>query len=334
MGKNETLIIKGTEEAGKTYSFDNRHNPQIPAQWWFQNPPEGPTLFIVFYTQACRWAKCLGCNLPSVMSQKHIGYRDIFKQIDFIFNHLLDDQMKKKLKKIILSNNGSILDESTFSTTALFHFVGMMNYHCPNIGTLTLETRPEYVDMEELSLLARAIEEGDTPTTLELAIGFEAFDSQIRNDIFLKGLDLDKFENFAEKASKFAFRVKCYFMLKPVPGITNEEAVDDIKKAVSYLGSISRKYKLDINMHLNPTYAAKGTALEEAFAKGEFVPPELEDIREILLFSEDSPISIFVGLDDEGLAVPGGSFIREGDQEILSALELYNKTLDFSLLKK
>lgn len=332
MERNENQIIKGTEEAGKTYSFDNQHNPQVPAQWWFQNPPEGPTLFIVFYTQACRWAKCMGCNLPSVMSQKPIGYRDIFKQIDFVFNHLLDDEKKQSLKKIIISNNGSILDESTFSTTALFHFVGMMNYHCPNIGTLTLETRPEYVEMEELSLLARAIGEGDTPTTLELAIGFEAFDSKIRNDIFLKGLELGKFERFAENASNFNFRIKCYFMLKPVPGMTEKEAVQDIKDAVQYLGSVSRKYNVEMNMHLNPTYVARGTALQDAFDKGEYTPPLLKNVQEILSFAEGSPISIFVGLDDEGLAVPGGSFIRDEDKELVKLLERYNRTLDFSLL--
>ena len=57
----------------------------------------------------------------------------------------------------------------------------MMNLNCPNISVLTLETRPEYVQVSELQLLARAIKEGDTPTKLELAVGFEAFDDTIRN---------------------------------------------------------------------------------------------------------------------------------------------------------
>ena len=51
----------------------------------------------------------------------------------------------------------------------------------PGIETLTLETRPEYVDWEELEVLSRALKEGETQTTLEVAIGFEAFDDTIRN---------------------------------------------------------------------------------------------------------------------------------------------------------
>ena len=109
--KNARIIAKRTKEAGKTYGFQKDHNPRIPADYWFQNPVEGLLIFIVFYTQACRWAKCLGCNLPSQVSQEHVCYKDILKQVDFIFHNVLSDRQKKDLRKIIVSNNGSVLDE-------------------------------------------------------------------------------------------------------------------------------------------------------------------------------------------------------------------------------
>ena len=331
--KTARIIAKRTKEVGKTYGFQKDHNPRIPADYWFQNPVEGLLLFIVFYTQACRWAKCLGCNLPSQVSQEHVCYKDILKQVDFIFHNVLSDEQKKDLRKIIVSNNGSVLDERTFSTTALFYFITKMNLYCPKISVLTLETRPEYAQIAELELLARAIQEGDTPTKLELAIGFEAFDNKIRNEHFIKGLEIPVFERFAADVAKHKHRLKTYFMLKPIPNLSEEDAIADIADAIKYLDNISRDLRLEINMHLNPTYAAKGTPLEKAFYNGTFVPPRLESVIKTVLTGKKSNISIYVGLDDEGLAVEGGSFIRDGDEELIQKLMQFNKTQDYSVLQ-
>ncbi len=315
----------------KSYTYNNDHNPVLPADTWFQNPPEGLTLFIVLYTLTCQWSQCLGCNLPSQMSEYHISYKNIIKQIDYVFNHILDDKKKTELKKIILSNNGSVLDEKTFSTTALLYFIAMMNMNCPNIDTLTIETRPEYVDWEELEIIARALKEGDTPSNLEVAIGFEAYDEIIRNEYFKKGLNLEVFEKFAEKMGKYGFKLKTYFMLKPVPQITEKEAIEDIKNGIDYLDGIAKKYSLYINMHLNPTYVARGTPLEDAFKNGEYGPPRLSDVVEIVKHAEGKDISLYIGLDDEGLAVENGSFIREGDENLVEKLSEFNRTENYRL---
>ena len=47
-------IEERTREAGKTYAFCEDHEKGSLAQYWFQHPPEGLTLFVVFYTQACQ----------------------------------------------------------------------------------------------------------------------------------------------------------------------------------------------------------------------------------------------------------------------------------------
>ncbi len=327
------MIEKRTREVGKTYGFQRNHNPRIPADHWFQNPVEGLLLFVVFFTQACRWAKCLGCNLPSQVSRDFISFKDIVSQIDFIFYNVLGHEEKQNLKKIIVSNNGSVLDERTFSTNALLYFITKMNLCCPNMSVLTLETRPEYAQISELEILARAMREGDTPTKLELAIGFEAYDEKIRNEHFIKGLELRVFEQFAEDCANYGHMLKTYFMLKPVPDLSEEDAIADIVNSINYLDRISKEFNLELNMHLNPTYAAKETPLETAFFEGSFVPPKLESVKECVLAYEGKNISLYVGLYDEGLAVPGGSFIREGDEELASKLEEFNKTQDYSILK-
>ncbi len=54
-GSVESQIVEATGRAGKTYSFDEAHEADRPADWWFQESHEGLILFTVFYTQACRW---------------------------------------------------------------------------------------------------------------------------------------------------------------------------------------------------------------------------------------------------------------------------------------
>jgi radical SAM enzyme (TIGR01210 family) len=325
-------IRSGSEKAGKTYGYNDTHNPSSPAQMWFQHSPEGLVLFVVFYTQACRWSRCIGCNLPSQVSQAHVPYQRLMEQIDHLFADVRVHNRCRDIEKIIISNNGSVLDEDTFSSTALMYLIARVNQFLPRLKVLSMESRPEYVDLEELEFLSRALAEGHTPTQLEIAVGFEAFDDHIRNDLFDKGLSLKAFEQLVAKMAPYRFALKCYFMQKPVPGISDDEAVADIQNAIAYLDRLAARHHIPINMHLNPTYAAYGTALERAFNQGKYHPPRLGDVAQAVLYARDRAISVFIGLSDEGLAVPGGSFITSENRPMVQVLEEFNRTQDYDLL--
>jgi radical SAM enzyme (TIGR01210 family) len=330
--RTERQILRGSQETGKTYQFDEEHDENQPAQMWFQESHEGEILFVVFYSQACRWSRCLGCNLPSKSSQHHVGYRPLMAQIDHVFAEPSVLDRRKTIGKVILSNNGSMLDEETFSSTALVYLLAKINLHLPKVAVLTLETRPEYVDLAELEIMSRVVKEGDTPTQLELAIGFEAFDERIRNDVFRKGLGLGAFERLVRDVAPFGFRLKCYVMQKPVPGMTDEEAIEDVRSAIDFMHRAAEESGVRIDVHLNPTYVGGGTPLAEAFARGEYTPPRLVDVARAVRHAKGKSVSVFVGLYDEGLAVEGGSFIRPGEQDIAERLELFNRTQDFAVL--
>jgi radical SAM enzyme (TIGR01210 family) len=340
-------LIEITKLANKSYSFPDNRNPKLIADHWFQNSPEGQVLFLVFFTLACRYSKCTGCNLPSIMSNIYVDYKDLMTQADDLFNRILNDTDKQIIKKIILSNNGSVLDEDTFSTTALIYLISQINLHCPNVEVVTIETRPEYVDIEELEVIARALLEGQTPTALEVAIGFEAFDEKIRNEIFNKGLSFEKIDQLASNLSKInekfvkknprgyrKMKLKTYFMLKPIHGITDKHAVTDVMNGINYLHDLASKYNMEINMHLNPTFVARGTPLEEEFRKGNFYPPSLALTREAMLFAKNKNISLFVGLNDEGLAVEGGTFSCKTPEEkiLYQKIEGFNVIQNFEIL--
>jgi uncharacterized Fe-S cluster-containing MiaB family protein len=121
-------------------------------------------------------------------------------------------------------------------------------------------------------------------------------------------------------------------MQKPVPGFSDDDAVADIRNAIGYLNRVSDEVGTKINMHLNPTYVATGTALESVFANGNYHPPRLEDVARAAAAARDKKLSIFIGLSDEGLAVPGGSFLRPDNQWMIEPLEEFNQTQNFDVL--
>jgi len=326
-------ILQGTRAAEKDHAFDDAHDPSRPADYWFQESDEGPILFVVFYSQACRWSRCLSCNLPARMSSRHVPFPALMAQVDYLFQQHDILQLAPTLRKVIVSNNGSVLDEATFSSTALIYLLAKLNVHLPRLAVVTLETRIEYVDLPELEFLARALREGQTPTALELAVGFEVFDDRIRNEVFHKGLQLHQVDELCAKLARYGFHLKCYFMQKPVPGMSDAEAIQDIQRAIDYLAELARIHGTRINLHLNPTYVAFGTALERSFRSGEYAPPQLADVARAALLAEGKPITLYVGLSDEDLACEGGSFVRPGDEALIAALERFNRSQDFAGLK-
>jgi len=62
------------------------------------------------------------------------------------------------------------------------------------------------------------------------------------------------------------------------------------------------------------------------------LPPTLHNLAKAAKQGEGKRISIFIGLYDEGLAVEGGSFIREGEDSLIKTLEDFNKIGDFKVL--
>ncbi len=334
--RDQSLVLRATERSRKDYSFDDDHDPTEPVDVFFQESDEGTVLFVVLYTMACRYSRCTFCPLPATSTINYIGYRPLMDQIDRIFERPDVIERAPSVDKIILSNQGSVLDEHTFSSLALLYFVAKALRVMPDLDIMCMETRPEYVDDDELEFLARAMSEGHE-TTLEIGIGFEAFDDTLRNGILKKGLVLSAdsphgFENLVRRVAKHNFWLKCYFMLKPDASLTDEAAIADVHNVIDYLSDVSAQHGAHISLHLNPTFAGIGTPLSDAFEEGEFTPPTLRHVAQAALHGEHKGIPIFLGLNDEGLAVPGGSFIRPGEEATVAELERFNRTGDYEIL--
>ena len=86
---SHALVIRCFSGSAKSKPGNNdKANNSLLLQHWYENAPEGKTLFIVFYTKACIWNRCAGCTFPSNSSSVDVGVENLQKQIDYIFNHL------------------------------------------------------------------------------------------------------------------------------------------------------------------------------------------------------------------------------------------------------
>lgn len=320
--------LKAFRKAGKEYDFVEK-DPTLPVDCFEQVDIDHVTAFLIFYTMACRFGLCTGCNLPAHSSLNHVGTEPIAKQLEAMLKApQLADGGLDRFTRVVISNNGSVLDEETFPTMALGYCLARLTMAMPNLREVSLETRVEYIDHTELAWLDRVRRESDLE--IELAIGFEAFDDDVRNRDFRKALPISAFEAALDKLEPYGFGIRTYFMLKPVASMGTYAAIRDIHQAIKYLGETRVN---NCVMHLNPTYVAGKTSLEKAFNRGEYKPPTLMDAALSILPGAMYPgIGVFLGLNDEGNAVAGGSFRRRGDEAIADALENFNRTQDYRKL--
>ncbi len=341
-------IGRKCHENGKVGEFNEAHPRNRPVTYFFQESTDGLVLFVVLYTMACRYGQCRGCNLVFSASQYPVRHRDLFAQINWIFDQADVQANAGRIEKVIFSNQGSVLDQVTLPGTVLMYFVGMMNDHFPRVKIFCPETRISFIDSHEIGMLRNALLQerhlwDSTKAELEFAIGMEAFDPEIRR-WYDKGFHRSEFQIMLERHARPArdtVRIKIHFMQKPIV-MSDEDAVRDVMNGIDYLAEQATAHGVRINMHLNPTYAARHTFLEEKLYAGDWDPPKLEDVIRAVLHAKGKNITVFVGLNDEGMAVTRrpdgtpvqGTCLRPEHEHLHVAIEQFNKTGDFTVLER
>jgi radical SAM enzyme (TIGR01210 family) len=304
-----------------------------PAQYWFYNSLLGPSIFLTLFTQRCRFGRCHGCTLHTLGSDGQVKPFDINRQVDLFFERLLTDAERRQTREIILSNNGSLMDRKTFPISSLLFACVSAVGSLPNLSRVVLETRASFVRKADLRLIRETLDAQRPGIDVQVAVGVELFDEQLRNDGYHKGLSEKALIRLLESLASTGVGLRAYFMYKPLPGMSRVQADQDILRAVEFFAQYATRLDLDITIHINPTYVPADTDLHRAFLAGEYEPPRLEDLEALLATLPPSPVSIYVGLSDEGLAVPGGSYRRPESLESLERLAQFNRKGDPSVLR-
>lgn len=251
-----------------------RPNPaNEPAASWtgtdLVNGVETKTLTIIFRSAGCRWGKAGGCTM--------CGYvYDCASEPPTLEDY--EAQLTKAMKKaekfpeymVKIFTSGSFLDEQEVPREARDAILKTLA-NDPGVIKVLVETRPNFVTEENIQDCLRILEN----KPFELAFGLETSSDKIRKDSINKGFTFRDFVRAAEIARRHGVTVKAYLLLKP-PFLSENQALKDIIRSIDdaapYADTIS----------INLCNVQKGTLVEALWEKGQYRPPWLWSIVEIL----------------------------------------------------
>lgn len=276
-----------------------------PMEFWFYNSMIGKALFLILFTPKCRYAKCSGCNLPSLSSQdKTTSPSAVYKQVDYVLKESVSIGEKNSIKEVILSNNGNLFDIKTMPTLSLLYTINTLIEELAQLQKIIIESRIEYLSEHQLQTINEVLSaHEDRNIQIEIALGFEIFDDELRNGYYQKGFYKSSLEKLMPLFSKYGVSLKFYMMYKSVPQMSTQDAIVDINNAAKYASELVQEHNVNINMHISPTYVAVGTLLEKAFNEGLYSPPgpkEISFLCDSLSLFEN--VSYYISLNDEGLS--------------------------------
>lgn len=301
-----------------------------PLFHWYVDCLLGKELIFALYTRPCRYGKCTFCGLPAMsVGGEYVGPKDIEKQIDFILSEYTIEQLEG-VRKVSIYTASSSLDQESLPTRSLM-YLALKISDFPYLKLLSLETRPEYVEDWELKALKNIFGE---KVDVEIGIGYETFNLELRNNILHKGLSIKDLENLMTLLRENHCCLKAYLMIKPHFSLSEEDGIIEAFNGIDELSNLQDKYGVPVSVHLNPTYIAENCSMTSDMIKFGYEPPELSSVIEVVAKAKRQNLCVYVGLDDEGIAIEGGTFRSTGfDRKIaIDALLSFNKHQDLNIL--
>ncbi len=298
-----------------------------PLFHWYVDCALGKELVIALYTRPCRYGRCAFCALPGLsLGGEAVSAKDIDRQVDHVLGEYSREQLDA-VAKVSIYTASSSLDQECLPTRSLMYLT-LKIADLPLLQRVSLETRPEYVEDWELKALRAVL--GDD-VSVEIGIGYETHDPVLRNQVLGKGLSPEKLVRLVSYLGTAGFELKAYLMLKPHHSLTEAEGIVEAVNGVEELADLGRRYDVPVSIHLNPTYIAEGCRLTDELVAHGYEPPELTSIIAVIRAAVSRGLPIYVGLDDEGLAIEGGTFQDTGvDRDrTVAALTAFNRHQDF-----
>lgn len=193
-----------------------------------------------------------------------------------------------------------------------------------SIRVLCIESRPEFITSEKIKRLKGLLR----GKTLRVSIGLEAKSDHVREKLIKKGITLEAYRRAVETAKECGAEVLTYVFLKPF-GLNEAEAVEEAVKTIEHAFEIGSD-----EVALEAAFVQQETALEKAYLLGEFKPPSLWSIVEVLKRTAHLGPVHLGGFSDEPppVAVPENCETCTPITNLY--LKEYRKTLDVQNLKK
>ena len=219
---------------------------------------EVDAMVLILRTRGCSWSRSGGCNMCgyNIASDTDVTEVQLMNQLDSAMERYGGEPFVK------VYTSGSFLDEReippNFRDELLQRFSG--------VERLLVESRPEFITPDSLSSM---------PRSTTVAIGLESSDDDVLRNSVRKGFRVQDFVESAKVLKDLDMMLRTYLLLKP-PYLNEAAALDDAKSSVDFASNYSDE------ISLNPLNVQKGTLVERMWKRGDYRPPWLWSLLEVL----------------------------------------------------
>jgi radical SAM enzyme (TIGR01210 family) len=245
-----------------------------------------PTLVVILRTCGCDWSRQSGCTMCgyNAESVSKVSEEDLNAQVA----HALSSYGGEPVVKIYTS--GSFLDAREVPEPAEV----MQRFLNGGAQRIVIESRPEYVG-PSLPLLV------ELEQKVEVAIGLETASEKVRSQSINKGFTFEQYAIAAKAVRNAGARVRTYLLLKP-PFLNERDAIEDCARSIETVAKMS-----DV-ISINPVNVQRGTLVERLWKRGEYRPPWLWSLLDVMRRGNASkPNEVILVSDPSGGGTPRGA---------------------------
>ncbi len=248
-----------------------------PAAAWLSTTriggTDGTALSIVLATIGCSHARGIsgGCTMCSYLldgSETPPSGEQIIKQFQNAMSKLEKKQAPLSVK---LYTSGSFLDPDEVPIPVREEILLLLAKD-ERVTEVVIESRPDYVTSKSMEALRRAL----GTRRVEIGIGLESSNDNIRRLCINKGFSKQDFMDATRVARENDIGVRAYVLLKP-PFLSEKTALDDALQTV-----LDCERMGVTTVSVNPVNIQKHTLVERLWHRGEFRPPWLWSLVELL----------------------------------------------------
>ena len=299
-------------------------DPRTPSRVWSETEvidgEAHKALVVILRTRGCTWAIKGGCTMCGYVNDsfvKKITADDLVAQVEHALERFEDHTVIK------LYTSGSFLDHTEVPIEAQQRILDLVPR---SVVRFQSEAQAHHVTEERLADLRPRLPDG---CQFALGIGMEASSDAVLELSVNNEFTLADYVHASEVAAAHDTLLKCYVLVKP-PFLTEAEAIDEAVLTAERVAGLPALEAISFN----PTTVHKNTLVEVLWKRGDYRPPWLWSIVEVLR-RVDGLTERHVKSD----VVAGGS--RRGahncgqcDGDVLRAIEAHKLTGDVSVFDR
>lgn len=261
-------------------------------------------MVMILATKGCSWALRSGCSMCGYTNDSSTKATD--ESIWVQYTKAMKNLDGQKVVKIYTS--GSFLDVYEISLPLRKRILDDLYRR---VDEIVIETRHEYITRKNLEDILQFKDK------LILAVGLESSNDRILNYSVNKPSTFMHYTRTAALASELGFRIKSYLMLKP-PFLNEADAIEDAVKTAWEISPYT------YSVSVNPTNIQKDTVVEMMWKKGNYRPPWLWSVVEVLVRTHSLQRRILSKPTGAG-TIRGAHNCGRCDERVLNAIADYSR---------